>query len=113
MRTIQEQFEEFDSKNPKVWEMFIAFTWQAIQTGRRHFSADMVLHRIRWETEVQVTFSDFQPNGRPLKINNNFSAFYSRKFAERNPQYADFFRMRNSIADTKDNQDDNCFISGK
>ncbi len=78
---------EFDEKNPEVWTLFEQFTWLAIRAGRTRFSATTVLHRIRWETMVGTTDD-------PLKINNNHSPYYARKFMSRHPEHAGFFELR-------------------
>jgi len=79
-------FEQYDAQNPAVWQMFNQFTFDVIRSGHRRFSADSILHRIRWETTVIATGH--------YKINNNFSADYARKFMREFPQYNGFFEMR-------------------
>lgn len=86
---LQRQFEEFHAKNPRVWELFEKFTLQLITAGRKHYSADAVLHRVRWETAL-TTYAD---DG--FKINNNHAAYYARKFMREWPMYNAFFRIRN------------------
>ena len=80
-------FEQYDAQNPSVWRMFKRFTLDAILSGHRRFSADSILHRIRWETTVSAR------NAR-YKINNNFSADYARKFMREYPQFGNFFEIR-------------------
>jgi hypothetical protein len=80
-------FEQYDFLNPHVWELFKQFTFEIIQTGHTQFSADSILHRIRWETSI-VT------KGSHHKINNNFSADYARKFMIQFPEHKQFFEIR-------------------
>lgn len=80
-------FAEYDNQNPAVWEMLKRFSFDAIRSGHRRFSADSILHRIRWETTVAAKNSRF-------KINNNFSANYARKFIREYPQFSNFFEIR-------------------
>lgn len=80
-------FEQFDADNPKVWELFVRFTFDVIKAGHERFSADSILHRIRWETAIKTTDEHF-------KINNNFSADYARKFMLQFPEYDGFFELR-------------------
>lgn len=87
------QFEQFDAQYPQVWELFLRFTFQVIHVGYQHHSADAVLHRVRWETGVEIG-----PE-HEYKINNNYSAFYARKFHRTYPEHAGFFRTRISAAD--------------
>lgn len=80
-------FEQYDAQNPAVWEMFQRFTFAVIRSGHRRFSADSILHRIRWETTVAAKNSRF-------KVNNNFSADYARKFMRQFPEHNHFFEIR-------------------
>jgi hypothetical protein len=95
---LRQEFELFDRTNPAVWELFLHYTRWLVDRGHGHYSADAVLHRVRWATNVE-TLNAGVADGQPLKINNNFAAFYARKWAASNPQYRDFFRMRRSAAD--------------
>ena len=36
-------------KNPKVWELFQRFTFEAIRSGRKNYSHWAIIQRIRWE----------------------------------------------------------------
>lgn len=89
---LQSDFEKFDEANPFVWDLFVKFTMELIRAGRQRYSADSILHRIRWETAVNTTDETF-------KINNNYASFYSRKFANIYAMYKDFFEFRKSKAE--------------
>lgn len=88
-----EDFRRFDRANPEIWRLFKRFTFDKIRDGFRHYGARDVIHRIRWETAV-VEKSD-----SGLKINNDWSPYYARKFHETFPHYDGFFRLRGSRAD--------------
>lgn len=88
----ERKFAEYDAENAHVWAAFERFTFEAIDAGLKHYSADAVLHRVRWETAVAERGGEF-------KANNNFTSFYSRKWAKTHPEFADFFRRRRSKAD--------------
>tara|TARA_Y100000310_G_scaffold283472_1_gene305459 strand:+ start:407 stop:811 length:405 start_codon:yes stop_codon:yes gene_type:complete len=90
--TIADRFSEYDSNNPHVWELFKRFTREAHHAGHDRFSAQSVIERIRWETSVETRGGEF-------KINNNFAAFYARKYHELFPQLDGFFQTRSSQAD--------------
>lgn len=90
---LERKFHEYDQANPEVWQMFKRFTFELIGRGVRHYSADAVLHRIRWETTLQ------HGDGSGFKCNNNFTALYARRFAREFPQYRDFFSFRRSKVD--------------
>jgi len=85
-------FQAFDEIHPDIWESFRTLTLRLISKGKSHYSADGILHVIRFEVETSTT-------GQSLKINNNWSACYSRKWAIYYPEFADFFERRKSQAD--------------
>lgn len=85
-------FEKFDKENPHVFELFEKFTFDAIKAGRKHFSVAVITERIRWYSQVET-------KGDMFKINNNYKAFYGRKFEKKHPLYEGFFRKRRSVAD--------------
>jgi hypothetical protein len=81
---LQAAFDRFDEANPQVWDAFVKYTFELIRAGRDAYSADAVLHRIRWDSAIQT-------NGTTFKISNNHSAYYARKFQREFPHYAAFF----------------------
>jgi hypothetical protein len=81
------KFERYDAMNPHVWDLFVRFTFDVIRAGHTRFSADSILHRIRWETSVVTISSHY-------KINNDFSADYARKFIHAFPHHNKFFEIR-------------------
>jgi hypothetical protein len=93
MSTLRDRFEEIDKANPEVWGLFVRFTFDRIDRGFKHYSARAVMHRLRWHTAVPLN------DGSGFKINNNWVAWYVRKFAWTFPAHADFFRQRASKAD--------------
>lgn len=90
------RFDQFDNDNPKVWELFQRFTFELINKGRKRYSSDGVLHRIRWETALTT-------DDQTYKLNNNWSPYYARKFHKTYPQHAGFFATRPSRADVEEN----------
>lgn len=92
MNDLLEQFEAFDEAHADVWRLFEKLTFQLIRAGREHSSADLVLHRIRWDYATSTS-------GDAPKINNNYSAAYARKFAAAHPEHKEFFARRVSRLD--------------
>jgi len=88
----EQKFAEFDAAHPEVWALFERFTLQLIARGFQHHSADAVLHRVRWETSANA-------DGKPFKLNNNYTPYFARKFHRAHPHLAGFFRNRKSKAD--------------
>lgn len=85
---IREQVRMYHRDNPEVWELFKSFTLELIYSGRKHYSANAIFERIRWEKDLG--------NGSEaaFKLNNNYRAFYARRFMASYPQYDGFFRTR-------------------
>ena len=80
-------FNDFNEKNPEVYEFFKKFTFEAIDRGHKRLSAWMIANRIRWETTIVTVNSEY-------KISNDFIALYSRKFMKDFPQYDGFFKTK-------------------
>ncbi len=77
----------FHRSHPEVWRLFVRFTFEKLDLGYRHFGAKAVMERVRWETAAGGSMPE-------LKLNNNYTAFYARRFARMYPEHADFFRTR-------------------
>ena len=89
---LEREFAQFHAAHPEVWREFEELTIKAIRAKRTTGSADMILHVIRFNTWLGARDATY-------RINNNYSAFYSRMWAERHPLHANFFRRRTSAAD--------------
>ena len=55
MTELGTRFAAFDKANPHIGRMFDAITLSLIEKGCKRYSADAILHRVRWETMVMVT----------------------------------------------------------
>jgi hypothetical protein len=91
-------FERYDRDNPIIWA---AFKKYARQMAERHtkLSAQLICERIRWEMIVETQSHD------KFKLNNNFVAYYARKFEQKYPVYAGWFETRagpGTVADYDD-----------
>jgi hypothetical protein len=82
----QVKFEKYHSANPEIWQQFKNATFTLIRVGRKHFSADAILHSIRFNTAIR--------GGKDFKINNNYSSMYSRMFSANFPEHKEFFEQR-------------------
>lgn len=89
---LAEAFCEFHHRNPMVYKLFEDFTFRVIKAGYRRYSADAVMHRVRWETSIETT-------GDSFKINDHHVAYYGRYFMMLHPQFSGFFRTRTISAD--------------
>ena len=93
---IQRNFERFHKANPRVWMLWCRFANEMIYAGCRHGSAKLIAERIRWETSVVTT------SNPPVKLNNNYTSRYARRWMLCNPDRAHFFRTRALAANSAD-----------
>lgn len=84
--TLKDKFEVFHASNPHVYELFEKYALEATKY-LKHYSADAVAHRIRWETMINTQGDDF-------KLSNSWVAFYARMFMKKNPQHDGFFTVK-------------------
>lgn len=84
-----EQAQIFHSNNPKVWALFCRFSLMLVDRGFKHYSANAVFERIRWETDQA------DHDGKTtFKLNNNHRPFYARAWMKKYPEHFGFFRVR-------------------
>jgi len=86
-----DKFPQYHTDNPHIYEAFKKYAFEAINSGRKHFSSEAIINRIRWDSMIR--------GAGEYKINNNYKSFYSRMFANEFPDYRDFFFMRKSKFD--------------
>jgi hypothetical protein len=87
MSKLKDEFDKFHNENPNVWKLFVKFTFDVINTGRKNYSVNAVFERIRWHTDIETT-------SKPFKLSNNHRAYYARYFHEKYPEYDGFFRTK-------------------
>jgi len=88
-RTIADQFAAFDQAHPEVYAAFAMFAAQMRSRGYAHYSADGIMHIVRYHAAVNP-----ERDGGGFKINNNFVALYARKLVAADPSFATFFAFR-------------------
>lgn len=81
------EVRRFHQEHPEVWRLFERFTLERIRLGFKHYSADAIMHRVRWETSAGS-------KGDAPAINNNYVAFYARRFMNIHPEHDGFFKTR-------------------
>lgn len=86
--SIQTRFHRFHERNPKVYKLFQLYARQARDAGCTRYSADAILHRIRWHLTVETQ------DGGGFQINNNFTSRYARLLIRDDPTFAGFFEIR-------------------
>lgn len=85
---LQNEFDEFDMNNPKIWELLVRFSHEAKNAGVESIGVKLLVERIRWEIQIETKSSD------NYKINNNHSAFYARKLMNEYPELNGLFKIR-------------------
>ena len=85
-------FDAYDRANPAVWQLFERFALDAARRGRI-VGAKAIWERMRWECSVECKGDE------DYKLNNNYTAWYVRKFREAHPGYGMIFATRTSQAD--------------
>ena len=91
---MRQQVTEFHKRHPEVWDMFVQFTFQMIDRGYRNYSAKAIFERIRWEKD-----SVGGDGITSFKLNNNYTAFYARRFAKAHLEHKEFFRTRHQTSE--------------
>ena len=86
------RFLEFHRENPKVYQFWDRFTREALARGHDRIGSQMIMERIRWETNFVL--HDLRPDGEPLKINVHHKPYYARLWMENNPQHKGVFNTR-------------------
>jgi len=77
----------FHREHPEVWDLFVRFVKEKMELGYKNYSSKAVMERIRWET-------DSGGEDPAFKINDHYTAFYTRRFEKMYPDCADFLRKR-------------------
>lgn len=83
---IRERFLRFHREHPEVWRLFCVYA-DAMRAKRPRYSADAILHRVRWEIALRATDGSF-------KINDHYSAYYARMYIATHPGSHGFFAFR-------------------
>lgn len=86
---MRQQVMEFHRRHPEVWDLFVKFSFEMIRRGYKNYSVNAIFERIRWEKD-----SVGGDGVTSFKLNNNYRAFYSRRFMRVYPEHEGFFRTR-------------------
>ena len=83
---LEKDFNKFHSKNPAVWTEFKRYAFEAIESGRQHYSASLIVNKIRWDSAINTSKTN------AFKIANATSPYYARLFHKTFPAYSGFFK---------------------
>jgi hypothetical protein len=87
MSHLEKAFWRFHHDHPNVYLLFDKFARQILAAGFRRYSADAVIHRIRWHTNIVARTPE-------LRFTNNHAAYYARLWMHNNPSHAGLFELR-------------------
>ena len=87
MNRIEQRFMQYHEDNPQVYTIFKHMALKAINNGHTIYSAKTIMEVVRWHHDIQT-------RGEPFKVNNNYTAYYARKFMDDFPSYKGFFVTR-------------------
>jgi hypothetical protein len=86
--TIDDRFKDYIIANPRVFTLFCKYAEMVRAKGYHRYSADAIVHRIRWHENFETTRTD------EFKINDHYSSRLARLLIERDPTYEGFFELR-------------------
>ena len=95
---LEKDFQKFHSKNPAVWTEFKRYTFESIESGRQHYSAALIIQKIRWDSAINTSKTN------AFKIPNATAAYYARLFHKSFPAYKGFFKTFEFESDMKEHQ---------
>lgn len=80
-------WREYHKNNPHVYRAFAKLAFE-MRARRTHYSADTIMHKLRWDTDIEGA-------GDPFKINDHYTPFYVRLLIYEHPAtFIDFFQLR-------------------
>lgn len=89
-QSLDAKFAAFCESSPEIVAEFDRRALALIARGREHFSADAILHSIRFDTAMSEKGE--------WKCNNNWTSRLARRFAEKHPQHTGLFFTRKLVA---------------
>lgn len=84
---IEQDFNEFQAKNPRVYIQLVSLARELKSKGHRKIGIGMLFEVIRWQTMLR-TYGDV------YKLNNNYRSRYARKIMSQEPDLDGFFELR-------------------
>lgn len=87
--TPAERFDEFNRRNPQVYQTLEDMAKALINKGRRKIGINMLLEVLRWNYYMSTD----DPNS-DFKINNNYAPYYARLLIKNNPDWEKVFELR-------------------
>lgn len=89
----QARFEEFDRKNPHIYERFRSLANEYIGANNFKISAKDIVSVIRWHTDVH-TIEGQKNKSKRFKVNDAYISRYVRKYLQEYPQHKERFVIK-------------------
>lgn len=89
-KCLKQRWWDFHKANPKVNELFEAYSFEVIRAGHNKCSHWLIINRIRWQHMIDTS----RPNNEQFKISNDYIAFYARLFMANHPEHNGFFNLK-------------------
>jgi hypothetical protein len=83
-------FTLFDSLNPHIWAKFKEITFRLIERKVPRISSKFVWEIVRYEAYMETDREEWNK----YRLNNNFTAYYGRKFVDQYPEHKNKFEFR-------------------
>lgn len=84
--TLADEYRAFMDANPHIWREFCAVAAEVLAAGYTSYSADAVLHVVRWRHR--------------RKVPNAYTPFLARQWLATHPHAPRLFALKPSMADT-------------
>ncbi|MHC4332203.1 MAG: hypothetical protein ACYSUV_00425 [Planctomycetota bacterium] len=84
----EQKFLDFHKQNPHIYKLFKRFAFEAVNRGRKRIGSKLIFERMRWEVTVVTSSAD------EFELNNNYTAYYARKFVQDYPMHGALFAFR-------------------
>jgi len=88
-----EKFERFHAENPHILRTIVSIVMALKQMGHRHGGMKMIYEKMRCDHMLKTSTDE------PFKLNNNYTAFYTRLVERTCPDLVGFFVKRRSQSD--------------
>lgn len=82
----KEAFTEYHKNHPHIYSEFKKLSYKMLATGRKRYSAKMIINVLRWESDLRAV-------GEEFKVTDRFQSMYARMLAFHDPQFEDFFEF--------------------
>ena len=91
-KSLRESFLRFHEENPEVYDTLVQLSdrWLSRRPGEP-CGIGMLYEVARWTISLRT-------KGEPLKLNNNYRAFYARRLMDEHPRFEGLFRTRKQRA---------------